>query len=389
MGELEQKKIASIIAKYINGTISSEEEVILNEWRQVSSRHEALLKRYCSEDFFVQMSNLYTPGEEKKLYRTIRKKIKSQNKSLIGYFLRVAAILLLLIVSSVTTYLLIPSNTEDSKSFSDLKPGNRQATLYLSNGETVAFSSTKRVLPINGTSNFIETDGKIISFPELKHNNDLLNGSNHIVVPRGGEYQLILTDQTSIYLNSESDMLFPTIFPDSLREVYFDGEAYFHIAADTAHPFIIHTFWGEVRVTGTEFNLRCYREEGELQLTLEKGIVYFRPNGRNEWQEVKVGNQLIYSATAKGCQISEVDTELYTSWRKGVYAFKSTPLKKIMSDLSRWYNIPVTYQNNELENITFTGEVMRYDNFDKIVKMLELTNTVHFEWRESKIHIIN
>lgn len=371
----EKKRIALLIVKYLQEDLSQAEARELETWRSRSPRHEELFLKYTRDDFFHAMGQLYTPGEEDALWKGVRARALHASKPRHPFMWKrwAAAVACVLLVSVASYYayrqwVKLPQD-KAFVALQDIRPRSPKAKLYV-NGQPKldlrpAFSP--RLKP------------EELFLPDILPVSTARSDWYRINVPRGGEYRLALSDSTHIFLNSESDLQIISGFSPSERKVALKGEAYFEVKHKTdSIPFTIVTAMGTVQVVGTSFNLRCYEEEACLQLTLEKGRVRFRtPVG--DWVNVHPGQQLEYSLLYESLVIKEVETALYTSWREGVYVFRQTPLGKIMADLSRIYNVPITFANDELKEITFTGEIKCYDRFRTVVRVFEMTKMIRFK----------
>lgn len=395
METYDKKEIASLIVKYLQGELSEEEIQRLEVWRKESVRHEADFQKYLSTDFYATMKTLYTPGEEDKLYMKLRKKLIQRRVKRYrgGVIWSSAAILLLLFAWGAMRYISSYESSEEAwqpeECIEQIEPGSQRAVLYLADGQKQNLPPSARKIRVNGLPKLVVTDGMELVFPEAQPEDEPVEGMNRIEVPRGGEYQLILSDKTRIYLNSESELQFPSVFRTQLREVAFRGEAYFKVArTGDCQPFVINTAMGKVEVLGTAFNLRCYDASGILQLTLEEGSVRFTTPDSKQSKELHSGEQLVYSVRKDSLSLRSVPTCLYTSWKDGVYSLEQTPLGQIMEDLSRWYDVPIVYESEDLKYITFTGEIKRYKNFREVMQIFELTKRIRFRMKGNNIHIL-
>ena len=385
------RHIAYLIVKSILSDLSEQEKKELSQWRSSSRHNENLYKKYSGKDFLQDMASLYTPGEETELYRQLQKKMHPARKRKIAWYKWTGAIAACLLLS-VILYQVYTNYKQEQNVIvlADLKPGTQQATLYTYSGdeETVMPKQTEKVIinyPDNNKSLNNENNEPqgIIQQPAVR-----VKDIKRIIVPRGGEYNVVLKDQSNIYLNSESDIQFAPEYGVDKREMAFKGEAYFNVAKmENQQPFIIHTEFGTVEVKGTSFNLRCYENEKILQIALENGCVHFTPQHNKGTYVLNPGQLLTYHAEEQEITTEDTDISIYTSWKNGIYSFRQTPLSAIMNDLSRWYNIPISFAKKELENITFTGEVKRYDNFIDIAGMFELTKMIRFKANRNGIII--
>ena len=158
---------------------------------------------------------------------------------------------------------------------------------------------------------------------------------NEITVPRGGEYKVTLSDGTRIWVNSESYIRFPVVFQGDERRIWVAGEVFLEVAKDAERPFIVNTEKLDVKVLGTRFNVRAYPDEKCVQTTLVEGCVQV-DNSRGEVAVLHPSEQLVYDVRDGNHEVREVDTELYVSWKDGVYVFVSQRLEDIMSLISKW-----------------------------------------------------
>lgn len=381
--------IASLIAKSILGELSKEEQSKLNAWRFSSPHHEELYQKYMAKGFFANMSELYKPGEEKELYSSIDRAIhpnRSKIYSLYRWIGTVAACLLAFIAYHYWASEDL-QDTQTSFTMADIKPGMQQAVFYSTRGKMEVVDTPDDSMVVKYPLVYPQLQKEEICYPELIVQSDIqFNDINRVVVPRGGEYHLALPDMTYIDLNSESDLSFVSNYADKERKVAFKGEAYFRVSHLTDdQPFVVVTALGTIKVLGTSFNLRCYEGSNLLQLALEEGKVVFQTD--NLEQVVVPGQLLIYDGNLGLLEVKNVDTNLYTSWQKGIYSFKQTPLGMIMEDLSRWYNVPISFASDDLKQKTFTGEIRRYDSFIEVAQMFELTKMIRFKVTDSGIMI--
>lgn len=155
-----------------------------------------------------------------------------------------------------------------------VEPGRSKAMITLANGEKIVLGDKKQQL-IGEDGTLLNLDSAIVEYKGKQKTPALVY--NTIDIPIGGEYQLVLADGTKVWLNADSKLRFPVSFTAERREVYLEGEAYFEVAKDSEHPFIVHISRGAIEVLGTGFNVRDYREEQKTVTTLVQGKVVYRP----------------------------------------------------------------------------------------------------------------
>ena len=130
--------------------------------------------------------------------------------------------------------------------------------------------------------------------------------------------------------------------------------------------------------------MRAYKDENEILTTLVSGSVVF--SAGKESVVLKPGEQAVLDQSGE-LETREVDTYLYTAWKEGVFAFKQQRLEEIMKIVSRWYNVNIFWENASQKEVVFTGKMRRYDDFSKIVEMLEMTGNTEFEIKGNNIFI--
>jgi ferric-dicitrate binding protein FerR (iron transport regulator) len=198
---------------------------------------------------------------------------------------------------------------------------------------------------------------------------------NRVEVPRGGEFKFQLGDGTIIHMNAESSARFPVVFARNAREIELEGEAYFDVARDETRPFIVKTSYGEVRVTGTKFNLQAYPPDHFMETTLVSGSVEVTTRG-NAPVTLQPAQQLHFDENTRAWEVHEVDSLLYTAWRKGKIVFKDCTLEYIMANLSRWYDIEVTWESTDLKQMRFGCKLDKYKTIKPIFELLESTKKI-------------
>lgn len=166
-----------------------------------------------------------------------------------------------------------------------------------------------------------------------------------LTVPRGQTFKLILSDGTEVYMNADSRLIYPSKFTGKERNVYLDGEAYFQVAKDSAHPFIVNTHTLQTRVLGTEFNISSYKDS-QTQITLISGSIEVRDPQKKRSARMIPGEQACLE-TDGNFGIQKVDVSSYVHWKEGYFYYDNVSLLDIMKDIGRWYNVSVVFNNAE------------------------------------------
>lgn len=257
-----------------------------------------------------------------------------------------------------------------------IEPGTTKAILVFNSGRQVELTDSSTFEQAMGR--FKSEEGKVEkSLKPVEY--------NKIIVPRGGEYNLVLADGTSVVINADSKLSIPDRFEGKERRVRLEGEALFHVVKDAEHPFVVEMEGGDVTVLGTVFNVSAYSEEVCIQTTLVEGSVAFRGKGMKEARVIVPGEQVTYDVQTNSVEVEKVDTGIYTAWAEGKWIIEGKRLEDIMKQLARWYDVSVFYQNPEVKDLVFTGDLEKYSSCNVILDIISMTTNVEFELKDKMI----
>jgi hypothetical protein len=240
--------------------------------------------------------------------------------------------------------------------------------LYDGNARTLDSNGTERITDEKGRT-IAEQKGDTLIYTSVAHTENLTY--NELKIPYGKRFQVALSDGTLVYLNAGTTLKYPTAFiKGQNREVFVQGEAYFKVAEDAAHPFIVKSGKLNVRVLGTQFNVSSYGKDDNISTVLVSGKVHLYDDGTSYDQktatELEPGRMAKWNKENNTYTIEKVDTEVHTGWIEGKLIFKDMPFKVIREKLERHYNVSIVNNNQLLEANTFNarfdveniGEVM-------------------------------
>lgn len=204
---------------------------------------------------------------------------------------------------------------------------------------------------------------------------------NTLSLPKGSKpFHIVLADGSHVWLNAASSITYPTAFTGTERKVNMTGEAYFEVAKNAAMPFIVSHNQLNVRVLGTHFNINTYDDENAGKITLLEGLVNVEQGG--ETKGLKPGQQaMILEENIKVLQ--GIDIEEVMAWKNGLFYFNGADIKTIMRQLVKYYDVEVEYRDEV--NYQFVAKISRQVNLSEFLKILELTNLIHFKIDGRKI----
>ena len=369
-----------LIAKYSQGNITESEYYILKAWMEEDAENKRIFAEYLVFLKNAQKVRFSAKVDEHLAWKIIHSKLVKRKTFSIRPYLKYAAVLLVLL-SLTITYQLLHKNIgseEVSAKANVIHPGTPKAILELDDGRNVKLEEISDSL-LTLTAGFnIQIKNNTIDYSKSDIISEL---TNTIRIPRGGEYNLVLSDGTRIWLNSESELTFPAKFKGNQRKIFLKGEAYLEVAKNEKLPFIIEAEGTQVEVLGTSFNVKAYEN---IETTLVEGKVCIRTNSLTK-AILTPGEQGIVTKESNEITVKQVDTRLYTSWVKGMFVFRSLSLEEIMKTLERWYNVEVTFENDELKQRRFTGNLKRNEEINHHLDVISLTTNVEFEISGEKI----
>lgn len=256
-----------------------------------------------------------------------------------------------------------------------IEPGIDKATLTLEDGTQVSLGKGTTYQTPNANSN-----GEEIVYKPTTNSQQPI--ANILTIPRGGQFQLTLSDGTKVWLNSETELKYPVSFIDGVSRqielVY--GEAYFEVSHSTAHKgsdFRVSHSQQEVQVLGTAFNIKAYKDEMNIYTTLAKGKVAVNYGGKTKF--LTPGERSILDSNKNMLTVDKVDVKSQIAWREGVFDFEGMQLKEIMKVLSRWYDFDVVFENKSLETVKFKGILNKSQSIEEILSAIRSISLNNYE----------
>jgi len=291
-----------------------------------------------------------------------------------------------LIVPAVFTEVLKSNRIEKQDSFAKVpKVSNKKVQLITAKGEKISLLDIKSDESVKSQSFELSEDKMALTYSETIPEKD--QGLNTLLVDRGAEFRITLSDGTKIHLNSDSKLEYPTVFNDKERRVFLQGEAYFEVTKDENRPFIVSAGSTEIKVLGTEFNVNSRKPES-IKATLVSGSVTVKSSKIEEVQ-LKPGFTAIVNPLAGSLDIDDKDIQYYIGWNTGNYLFESTSLSDILNELAIWYDLSVEYQTEQANEETFTGSLSRNLSIDKLIQLIERTNYLSLELKGKTLIVKN
>ncbi len=398
MEEDQYNRIKSLLVKQLLSDLTDEERGELEQWRNLSDENEGLYQRLNDKDYLVNRFNDFNEILSKENRDTINRraglKVKFNSAFRNVWFRRIASSFII-IAAAYSAYRItaeIKKNYSIRETYSKLEDVRRRSiTLTVGGNRVIDIGNLPANTRIEGVDAAL-IDGSLNY--SLTDNVKRLNNSrvemHEIFVPEIKIFKVVLPDGSKVWLNSRSHLYYPSVFGDSSREVYLDGEGYFEISKDAERPFVVRGNGLNISVTGTKFNFKAYSDDKALSATLVEGKItvgYKDASGQYRKYNLKPGDQSNLDKDSKEIVVQQVNTSFYTCWKDGLYYFDSVKLEDIMADIGKWYGLEIVFADNTYKYRVLSGKLSREDNAEKMLESFRRLMPGHIVLRERTVTI--
>ncbi len=302
----------------------------------------------------------------------------------------VAAIILVVLGIYLIRLQQTPQLTADQLVQNEISPGGQGATLTIGNGQKINLNAIdKGNISLEAGIQITKTqDGQLTYTIQGKEQGP--NEVHTLSTAKGETFALILPDKSKVWLNAASSLTYNTTpIEKGQRKVTLTGEAYFEVAKDSKHPFIVASQNQQVEVLGTSFNISAYPEVSSLQTTLVEGSIKLSTHHGNITDtKIMTPNQQATIQNGR-IQIDEIVASDVIAWKEGYFLFASESLESVMEKIARWYNVRVVYDNPALKKETMLGTMSRHEQLSKVLDIMERIGIAKFDVNERVIHVRN
>ncbi len=373
-----------ILEHKLEGELTSEEEVRFNNWYQASKENKEYfrkIERFYRENGYVKEISDETVNVSWSRFKT---RLKLQNRRRIRLQWMVSGVAACLVLGVFLFSLKWQSPAPEVGKI-PIVAGKSKAILTLSTGTKIELEDHSSELVDIQTK--IMNTGSVLSYEQKTNvsNSKTEIAYNQVKTPKGGEYSVVLADGTKVYLGPYSSLTYPVAFTGKERKVKFSGEAYFDVTPDAAHPFIVEMEDMKVKVLGTSFNLRDYKDEPYTEATLVSGEVQIYT--ADDSCVLKPSYQALLDKSDWKLNTKKVDVEEFVAWKDGKLNLRNQRLEDILTRLSKWYDINVFYANEKAKDIRFYVNINRYSDLNELLDKFEKTELVKFEIKGNVVNV--
>ena len=361
-----KNEIGHLLQKYFSGTIMPDEQRLLDSWMKEKEEHKQLFERLRKDTRFAEEYGIFREVDTTRAWETFRVKNGLRRQRRMTTWIKYTAVIALpLLVAGV--WLLFPRGGEQSipvaQNTKIVKREESPVLEVVGGGKVILEKEKDKMIEAGRGVDVQQSSGMLVYSDSVVSE---YVDTNVLRIPKGGEFKLQLADGTRVYLNSATDLRYPVAFTGSERRVYLKGEAYFEVAKDVEHPFIVVTDDVQVRVYGTSFNVNTLGADG-VRTVLVEGKVGIRGQDSDREYMLKPNELAFYDRNSRDMKIETVDPDLYTLWRKGIFVFERETLENIMNTLSLWYDMEVFFQSESAKKLHFSGHMKRYEQIEDIL----------------------
>lgn len=378
----------SLIIEYFLGNLEEEALRELTEWVFADRQHRQFfqeeIKKYHSIQSLEYWDTLDTSLARERVFRKLH-----QPRLLI----RIAAYAACLAVLLSATFFLYQyqenravRNNFPSYSSAPTLADRHRALLSIDNEQPIRLMGKEKIiLSADQRNRVLLADSNVIDYSRIENQPEEKVALHTLEVPKGCEFNVILSDGTHIWMNAGSVLTYPEYFRGNSREVSLSGEAYFEVTPDPQAPFRVKTQEMQLTVLGTSFNVKAYPEDEALTTTLVTGKIRQTYPALEKDIVLQPEEQAVYTKEGHVLQIQTVNVRDAMAWKEGRIVMKNKTLKEIFTELSRWYDFDVDYRQEQLKEIRFYLNMNRYDDIRTVLAKLQKTNGVKFMFQGRKV----
>jgi ferric-dicitrate binding protein FerR (iron transport regulator) len=296
-----------------------------------------------------------------------------------------AAILLLIGVVSFLSF----ERNKTVQQTASIRPGSDKAVLISEDGSSINLDGNLKLdkaIAFNPTIKSV-SDGEIVY--DQDNDSETKVSINTLRIPKGGQYRVVLPDGTVAWLNSDSELRFPSAFNGNTREVELKGEAYFEVISyNKKWPFIVKSLGQKIEVLGTKFNVSAYQEDDFIKTSLLEGKIKVTNEASQETEILRPGQEASLNRNSNQMRVYASEVEEAIAWKEGLFVFNNEDIHIAMGKIARWYDVAVVYKG-DFKAKALWGTASRGDKLESLLKTLQATGVAKFKIEGRRILVMH
>lgn len=376
--------------RYVRGDLSREDRIALMKWLEASPEHIGQFRKILRVEMRVAAVGKWRRLDrtQERVWKRITPVFVNRKKRLYLWWMRIAAIIIVLIgvyfvwqIRQMPTEKFVPV-AEVVK----IESGSPKAILVMNAGEPIELKEgeSRQVADVFGVKVIQDSTGGL-RFEDREGAEEEEIGKSSVIVPEKGEYFVILSDGTKVWINSDSELEFPNRFGEDIREVKLKGEAYFEVTSDSRKPFYVLAGETKVHVLGTAFNVSAYREDRQTEVALLRGKVSF--DVKDKVYVLVPGEIATLNRESGETIVRKGDVAAIVDWKAGRFNFEDMSLEELTVKLSRWYGVTFVFSDEAVKKLRFSGAMTKYRTLDYVLDMISKTTDVTFSLKENRVTV--
>ncbi len=371
--------------KYLNQNTSLEDlKKLLVKLKE--KENVELFKSYIKTNYY----SLYVLNDidRKDIIKVIKDKIDLERKnskriSFIKKSFKYAAIFILIL--GLGYY--IKSTQQNIIVEQKIVPKADDIVLETENGDQLIIEKEEKSLKIDAKINLLQKSNKLVYDKDLKTETLVFHS---LKVPYGKRFDIILSDNSKVYLNSGSTLRYPIKFLDNqIREVFLEGEAFFDISEDEKNIFRVNSNGINVEVYGTKFNFKNYPEDYISDVVLVNGSVGISSSENKSITKLSPGFKGSVDKENFKVDKFKINTKIYTSWIDGQVIFRRESFNQIIKKLERLYNVTIINNNEKISEELFNASIdIEEEKIEDVLNYFNKIYNIEYQLFNNKI-IIN
>jgi len=373
-----------LILKYLSNSATTKELDVLSDWILVEG-NEKVFEKYIQLHLEI-ISSMNSPDTNKIKKNLLRKIKRDKIRRKFRGFMKYAAVGLLIFYFAF----FFQYDGSLTKGTNSLIPKEEAITIILDDGrvQTLQADDNREIKDKKGNIIGTQTNSKLSYIGKTEDQKLIYNTLN---IPYGKKFDVVLSDGTHVYLNSGTTLRYPiTFIPGESRKVFLTGEAYFDVAEDKEHPFVVNANEIDIEVLGTKFNVSHYPEDTNINTVLVEGAVELRRAASEPHKSktimLKPGHKGEWHRNSNEITTNNVDTSIYTAWVQGKLVFRNTSFKQIREALQRHYNVVINNKDSQLEEQLFDA-TFDIETIDQVLETFNKSWAIEYAIIENEVVI--
>lgn len=314
----------SILVKYLTGKLSAQEREELIKWCELSPENQELFSEASKLRLLEEYKNLNTVAETALALTRLQRRIKREKVTYqLRSFMKYVAMLIFAVGISLFTW-------------QRLSP-EKYTTIVVENNEDVK--------------------------------------------------KIQLTDGSTVWLNSASELRIPKSFAANKRNVLLKGKAFFDVKKDSKSPFLVSSSFMKVKVTGTSFDLFVDEKNKQAEAILVSGKIILQDKKGKDVYGMSPGERVTYDSKSNNYNIKTVDTNTLTSWHLDQITFENATLREIVNKLSLIYDVNINLESKSLAERRYRYVINRDESLSEVLEILSYVAPIKYRIEGNEVFI--